>query len=98
MVTTALATQGSACTRLWIAAPLIVKMLCSGTLAAATTAPDVSRWVPTTVTWRTWNPGRVSANTRRPTCTVSAAAAISRLLHEVCRLATGGGGAGPRRA
>ena len=53
VVTTALATQGSACTRLWIAAPLMVKMLCSGTLAAATTAPDVSRWVPTTVTWRT---------------------------------------------
>ena len=29
---------------------------------------------------------------------VSAAAAISRLLQEVCRLATGGGGGGPCRA
>ena len=86
VVTIALATQGSDCTRPWIAAPLIVKMLCSGTSAAATTAPVVSRWVPTTVTRRTWNPGSVSASARRPTCTVSAAAAISRRLQEVCRL------------
>ena len=45
VLTTALATHGSASTRLWIAAPLIVKMLSSGTSAAATTAPVVSRWV-----------------------------------------------------
>ena len=69
VVTTALATQGSAWTRPWIAAPLMVKMLCSGTSAAATTAPVVMRCVPTTVTCRTWNPGRVSASTSRPTCT-----------------------------
>src|ERR1039457_5067164 len=82
-----------------MAAPLMVKMLCSGTSAAATTAPVVMRWVPTTVTWRTWNPGRVSASARRPTWTVSAAAAITRLLQEVCRMEAGGGGGDiPRRA
>ncbi len=70
VVTTALSTQGSASTRLWMAAPLIVKMLSSGTSAAATTALVVTRRAPTTVTWRTWNAGRVKTSTSRATCTV----------------------------
>ena len=97
VVTTALSTQGSASTRPWMAAPLMVKMLSSGTSAAATTALVVTRWAPTTVTWRTWKVGSVSTRPSAAICTASAAAAMARRFQEVRRRATGGDGACPRR-
>ena len=84
VVTTALSTHGSASTRLWIAAPLMVKMLSSGHLGGGdhgaggdqVGARRRSPGAPGTA-------GSVSTSTSSATCTVSAATAIRRRLQEV---------------